>query len=661
MDKFYHNVKKLKLFLNKYKLYLLMDIEDILKYKTHISPEEDDLKMFIEDFLTFNLNVKKEALDETFRLLKKKHRVLPSKGDIRIVYNKYFKDRKVPLTFISWMIKKNMRSKSGVLVSTITLRPDGFTCKYDCAYCPKEVDAVTKKPTQPRSYLSNEPAMLRATAHDFDVRLQFWDRIRSYTSTGNVVKNTICKWEVIFSGGTWESYPKDYREQVMNEIFWAANTYNNDRPMKKLKEEILENQTATHRIIGSTIETRPDNITPESIRDYCRWGVTRVQIGVQHYDDEILKKINRKCYTEHTIKAIRLLKQCGFKVVAHLMPDLPGSSPEKDQWMFDQLLTRPDLMVDDLKIYPTAVVKSAVDTLEVNSKIADWYKNKTYIPYAETNIRDLINVLTYFKTRIYPWMRIQRLVRDIPSTSITAGYNGKSNFRQILQEDMAKHNAKCYCIRCMEIDDKELEDNEPIVVVYKYPASEGTEYHIAIESHKMNLSQKLYYYYLINIYGFFYWLFTGKTYYYSGNKNTYDALYGFLRLRIDPNPGGDIVPEINRCGLVRELHIYGQSMSVGESSRGEYGSQHRGFGMKLMKIAEEISTWHNLKKVAVIAGVGVREYYMKKCGYKLEYTYMIKKLPHYSIVNERVLLILLLFAVFEFYYFKNHFNLAHFL
>jgi len=638
-----------------------MDIEDILKYKTHISPEEDDIKMFIEDFLTFNLNVKKEVLDETFRLLKKKHRVLPSKGDLRIVYNKYFKDRKVPLTFISWMIKKNMRSKSGVLVSTITLRPDGFTCKYDCAYCPKEVDAVTKKPTQPRSYLSNEPAMLRATTHDFDVRLQFWDRVRSYTSTGNVVKNTICKWEVIFSGGTWESYPKDYREQVMNEIFWAANTYNNDRPMKKLKEEILENQTATHRIIGSTIETRPDNITPESIRDYCRWGVTRVQIGVQHYDDEILKKINRKCYTEHTIKAIRLLKQCGFKVVAHLMPDLPGSSPSQDQWMFDQLLTRPELMVDDLKIYPTAVVKSAVDTLEVSSKIADWYKNKTYIPYAETNIRDLINVLTYFKTRIYPWMRIQRLVRDIPSTSITAGYNGKSNFRQILQEDMAKHNAKCYCIRCMEIDDKELEDNEPIVVVYKYPASEGTEYHIAIESHKMNLSQKLYYYYLVNIYGFFYWLLTGKTYYYSGNKNTYDALYGFLRLRIDPNPGGDIVPEINRCGLVRELHIYGQSMSVGESSRGEYGSQHRGFGMKLMKIAEEISTWHNLKKVAVIAGVGVREYYMKKCGYKLEYTYMIKKLPHYSIVNERVLVILLLFAVFEYYYFKIHFNLAHFL
>jgi len=638
-----------------------MDIEDILKHKIHISPEEDDIKIFIEDFLTFNLNVKKEVLDETFRLVKKKYRIAPSKGDIRIVYNKYFKDRKVPLTFISWMIKKNMRSKSGVLVSTITLRPDGFTCKYDCAYCPKEVDAVTKKPTQPRSYLSNEPAMLRATAHDFDVRLQFWDRIRSYTSTGNVVKNTICKWEVIFSGGTWESYPKDYREQVMNEIFWAANTYNNDRPMKKLKEEIMENQTATHRIIGSTIETRPDNITPESIRDYCRWGVTRVQIGVQHYDDEILKKINRKCYTEHTIKAIRLLKQCGFKVVAHLMPDLPGSSPEKDQWMFDQLLTRPELMVDDLKIYPTAVVKSAVDTLEVSSKIADWYKNKTYIPYAETNIRDLIDVLTYFKTRIYPWMRIQRLVRDIPSTSITAGYNGKSNFRQILQEDMAKHNAKCYCIRCMEIDDKELEDNEPIVVVYKYPASEGTEYHIAIESHKMTLIQKLYYYYLVNIYGFFYWLFTGKTYYYSGNKNTYDALYGFLRLRIDPNPGGDIVPEINRCGLVRELHIYGQSMSVGESSRGEYGSQHRGFGMKLMKIAEEISTWHNLKKVAVIAGVGVREYYMKKCGYKLEYTYMIKKLPHYSIVNERVLVILLLFAVFEYYYFKNHFNLAHFL
>ena len=613
------------------------DIEDIININTdrkdhrinlknHTSPPEIKTKIFVEEMLTYNLNLKKDELEELFRLLKKKHKILPSKGDIRDVYNKYFTTTKIPLCFNSWMIKKNMRSKSGVLVSTITLKPDGFTCKYDCFYCPQERNKETGEATQPRSYLSNEPAMLRGTAHKFDVRLQFLDRVKSYTSTGNIVKDNVSKWEIIFSGGTWESYPIEYREQVMNEIYWAANTVDNQRPIKTLEEEILENQTAMYRIIGSTIETRPDNITPENIRDYCRWGVTRVQIGVQHYDDTILRKLNRKCYTKDTINAIRLLKQCGFKIVIHLMPDLPGSSPELDKWMFDQLLNRPELMCDDLKIYPTAVCISADEKLEVSSKIRDWYNAGTYIPYAEKSIVSLIEVLTYFKTRIPPWMRIQRLVRDIPSTSILAGYNGKSNFRQLLQDNMAKNNAKCHCIRCMEIDDKEVNNNQPILVVYKYNASEGIEYHIQIESHTMNFYQKIKYYFLIYIYAFVYWFFSGKTYYYSGNMKTYDAVYGFLRLRIDSNPGGDIIPEINNCGLIRELHVYGQSMSVGDASFGDFGSQHRGFGMQMMKVAENLSVMHGFKKTAVIAGVGVREYYKNKCGYNLGNTYMLKKI-----------------------------------
>jgi ELP3 family radical SAM enzyme/protein acetyltransferase len=582
------------------------------------------------DLLSQNLKISKSKLDELFRVIRTKYKILPSKGDIRTIYNKYFKHISIPLCFKSWMIKKNMRSKSGVLVSTITLKPDGFSCKYDCFYCPQERNKETKELTQPRSYLSNEPAMLRGTAHKFDVRLQFWDRVKSYTSTGNIVRNTICKWEIIFSGGTWESYSIEYREQVMNEIYWAANTYNNNRPIKSLEDEIKENETATHRIIGMTIETRPDNITPENIRDYRRWNVTRVQIGVQHYDDLILKKLNRKCYTKDTINALRLLKQCGLKVVCHLMPDLPGSSPELDIWMFDQLLNRPELMCDDLKIYPTAVCVSADDTLELTSKIADWYKAGTYIPYSEKCIQALIDVLTYFKIRIPPWMRIQRLVRDIPSTSVLAGYESKSNFRQILQENMSKNNAKCHCIRCMEIDDKELVDNTPIVVVYKYDASEGIEYHIQIESHIMSTYQKIYYYYLVYIYAYIYWFLTGKIWYYSGNMDTYDGNYGFLRLRIDSDPGGDIIPEINNCALIRELHVYGQSISVGESSHGEFGSQHRGFGMKMMKVAENISAMHSFNKTAVISGVGVRQYYQDKCGYYLGDTYMFKNIPKYD-------------------------------
>ena len=619
-----------------------IDIEDIQSFnKNHIKPDETKMKVLVDSILKQNLNTSNENIDDIIRILKRKFRISPSKGDIRYIFNKFFKDKEIPLKFRKWMIKNSVRSNSGVLVATITLSPHTFSCKYDCSYCPQETN-LEGKPTQPRSYLSNEPAMLRALQFDFDVKGQFWDRIKSYTFTGNIVKDKTSsyKMEIILSGGTWESYPKEYREKVMNELYWSANTYDNERPMKTLEEEITENETSTYRIIGLTIETRPDNITKESIQDYCRWGVTRVQIGVQHFDDEILRKLNRKCYTEHTIKAIRLLKQCGFKVVVHLMPDLPGSSPEKDKWMFDQVLYRSDLQFDDVKLYPTAVCKSSNSNLIVKSKIADWYNNGTYIPYGETNLDDLVNVLIYYKERINPWVRIQRLVRDIPSTGIEAGYHKMSNLRQYIHTKMDKDKNKCYCIRCMEIGDKEYDNYKQLIVVYKYKASEGYEYHIAIEAHSMNFTDTLYYY-IDKFLSFIDWLLFGEQIYSTGNKSTYLGLYGFLRLRIDPNPGGDIVPEINNCALVRELHIYGQSMGIGKNG---VGSQHRGYGMKLMKVAEEIAAFNNYKKVAVIAGVGTREYYKNKCGYSLNSTYMIKEIPEY---NYKILLrLLILISIF---------------
>ena len=246
--------------------------------------------------------------------------------------------------------------------------------------------------------------------------------------------------EIILSGGTWESYPYEYRNQVMKEIYWACNTYNenNDRQILSLDEEITLNETSQFRVIGLTIETRPDFITKQSIKDYRRWGVTRVQIGVQHYDDYILDMIKRDCYTSDTIQAIKMLKECCFKVVCHLMPDLPFSSPEKDIWMFDQALFNQLLQFDDVKIYPTAICKSHDSRYIVKSDINDWYNEGSYIPYAEKNLRDLIDVLKYYKKNIQPWVRIQRLVRDIPKKSIEAGYEKLSNLRQIIQDEMKK-------------------------------------------------------------------------------------------------------------------------------------------------------------------------------------------------------------------------------
>ena len=588
------------------------EIESIASSVTE--SDSSDLLDFVNDLI----HSEATDYDNITRKLKRQYQLNPSKLQIYRIYNTNFSDVPIGPKLKKWMIKSQVRSNSGVLVVTIVLAPNRFSCKYDCAYCPQETD-LAGNPTQPRSYLSNEPAMLRALESNFDIKGQFNNRIKGYKLTGNIGANDSSKIEVIFSGGTWESYPIEYREQVIRELYWAANTVTVERPSRTLEEEIAENETAVFRIIGFTLETRPDNITEETIVQYRKWGVTRIQIGVQHYDDAVLKMMNRKCYTKDTIRAIRLLKQAGLKVVVHLMPDLPGSSPAQDRWMFDQAIQRPELQFDDVKIYPTAVVKTFDNKHLVKSKILDMYNAGSFTPYSEKNLNDLIDVCLYYKTHLNPWVRIQRLVRDIPKADIASGYRGMSNLRQIIHEKMRKEGLRCHCIRCMEIGDKEHDGLEPILVVRKYAASEGTEYHISVEAHKMSLWQAIIYWLLVA----WNWLIGGVGYW-AGDLATYIGLYGFLRLRFDPAPGGDFIPEINGCALIREVHVYGTSVGVGAATPG--GSQHRGFGKLLMKTAETIATRNGWKKIAVIAGIGTREYYKNTCGYRLEGTYMVKDL-----------------------------------
>ena len=597
---------------------MIDDIENIIDDE---NTESDELCEFVGELIQ-----EVDDPEKAMKMLRRKYQLTPSKRTISSIYKKYFSSTKITPRLRKWMIKKQMRSNSGVLVVTIVLAPHKFSCKYDCSYCPQETDNDGNH-TQPRSYLSNEPAMLRALESKFDVKGQFNSRIGSYKLTGNIDEslNQSSKIEVIFSGGTWESYPLEYREQVIKELYWSANTVDGiQREPLTLEEEITINETSDYRIIGFTLETRPDNITPDTIKDYRRWGVTRIQIGVQHYDDSILKLANRKCYTKDTIRAIRLLKECGFKVVVHLMPDLPGSSPEQDIWMFDEAINNPSLQFDDIKIYPTAVVQTFDDKHIVKSKILDMYNNKEFQPYSEKNLQDLIDVCLYYKTRVNPWVRIQRLVRDIPGTDIAAGYNKMSNLRQLIHLQMKKKGLKCYCIRCMEIGDMEHDVSfKPLIAVRKYRASEGTEYHISIEAHRMNFIEKLMYN-LMLIYMYFYTLFTRNLCYWPGDLETYVGLYGFLRLRLDMNPGGGYIPELADCALIREVHVYGTSMGVGLSQ--DEGSQHRGFGKLLMSSAEKIAKAAGWDKVAVIAGIGTREYYKNKCDYRLEGTYMVKDL-----------------------------------
>ena len=596
-------------------------IQDIESY--HDKPlmiDETKIKLFVKDLI--KADPSKDNIEITIVSLRKKYKIIPTKNQLRYIYEKYFIDIPINPNLSSWMILKSMRSRSGVLVSTIVLKPSAFSCPKKCAYCPTETD-LDGNFTQPKSYLSSEPAMLRALQYKFDVRGQIWDRIVAYIKTGNITNldmGIAYKLEIIVSGGTWESYPLAYRNTVMQEIYWAANTFNKERPILSLEEEIKINEMEQFRIIGLTIETRPDFITVRAIKDYRRCGVTRIQIGVQHYDDNILELIKRDCTTADTIKAIRMLKECGFKVVCHLMPDLPGSSPELDRMMLMRSIVDSDLQFDDVKIYPTAICKSNDPNIIVTSEINTWYEQGSYKPYAETDLRQLINILKEYKQSIQPWVRIQRLVRDIPRPSIEAGYNKMSNLRQMIHDEMKKENIQCNCIRCMEVDDREV--NNPVLVVRKYIASDGIEYFISYESYK-TVSRNYRYYIILN---FFSTMFCRKKLYWNSMKNR-DAIFGFCRLRIDKNPGGGYIKELANCAMIREVHVYGSSLGINMKTT-DIGSQHKGYGQKLVAVAEEIALSHNINKVAVIAGVGTREYYKNKCGYSLEGSYMIKNIKN---------------------------------
>jgi ELP3 family radical SAM enzyme/protein acetyltransferase len=607
------------------------DIEDIQKPKKLVI-KRIDCDDFLVELMARIGKVSKytaEDVDKVYSVLRSETKCAPSKAELRESFEKLNKVSPIQLTsvFKRWLIKKAMRSDSGVLVVTLVTKPGDktkFSCPYKCSYCPSETDH-DGNPTQPKSYISSEPAMRRALNSNFDIGGQIRDRINAYLSTGNIKNDqNKKKIEVILSGGTWDVMPFEYRQQVINELFYNFNTFNDPietrRKMLSTDEEIMINQTATYGVIGLSVETRPDHINRRSIKQYLKWGITRVQIGVQHFDDDILRKIKRDCYLRDTINAIRSLKKVGLKIVIHLMPDLPGSSPNLDRWMFDQLISSPDLQVDDLKIYPCAVIKSHDPKYVVTSDISEWYDKGEYVPYSETNLQDLIDVLIDFKKRVHRWIRIERLIRDIPSQSMTAGYGKISNLRQVIEKQMNEHGERCHCIRCMEIRNREYEFYRLSVRPYK--ASDGMEYHINvdIEDQKYHYDwiKYLFWYWIFFIISFGYWKI-----FYEGSDPHYIGTLGFCRLRIDLEPRLDIAPELEGCGLIRELHVYGQAVCVGEES---ISTQHKGFGSLLMKTAETIIKENGLAKSAVIAGVGAREYYKTKHMYELEGTYMIKTL-----------------------------------
>lgn len=571
-----------------------MDIEDfgltenISKEKYTHNYEDSKKLVKYEEFVLNNLHIKTwTKLDIEIRKFQKINHFSIGKDDLIYTYKKLQLNEP---DFYKIIIKKAMRSESGVLVVTVVTaaypeytdkitgekKKQAFSCSFNCFMCPSEPAHKNNNwIAPPRSYLTQEPSILRANKCNFDCVVQFRTRINTYIQCGQEID----KVEVLVLGGTISSYPKEYVEEFCRDIYFAANTiFDNRQERYTLEKELKINETARVRVIGLTLESRPDCITLDEIKFFRRLNVTRVQIGVQHTDNKILKKINRGHTIECAKKAIKLLKDNGLKIDIHLMPMLVGATPEMDREMLTEAITNPDLAVDQLKIYPCSVVPW--------TKIEKWYNEGKYVPYSD---EELFKLIVTFKQQVPPWVRLNRIVRDITTQYILGACN-VPHLRQLLQTHFTKNKLVCKCIRCREVKGREIDPNDIKLTINKYLASDGIEYFISYTSKDESI------------------------------------LYGFLRLRI-PSETSEIMEELKGCSLLRELHVYGKVLPVGAQRKG--ATQHYGFGTKLLKEAEKISKRHNYYKISCISGVGVRAFYAKS-GYRLVHNEMQKELTNYK-------------------------------
>ncbi|TDH68980.1 hypothetical protein CCR75_000943 [Bremia lactucae] len=516
-------------------------------------------------------------LEKVFVLLRRKFKCLPKKSQMKFALSLLVQKGAAPngLALEKLLVKKAQKSQSGVLVVTVLTSPypsvngkkQKFSCQWNCYYCPNE-------PDQPRSYLHDEPSVLRANRNDFDPVLQFCDRCVTLAMNGHPVD----KIELLVLGGTWASYPIAYQEFFIRDLFYAANTFfeRQKRARHSLQDEKLENETAAVKIIGITLETRPDCITPDELRRFRKYGCTRVQLGIQHTDDGILKKINRGHTVAQAIEALKLLRDCCYKTDIHLMPNLPGSDPEKDRKMFQYVLESPDLQADQWKIYPCEITPWTV--------IKKWFDEGTYRPYGDDQ---LIELLMNVKAQVHPWIRLNRVIRDIPSQYILGGMD-EPNLRQVIGVKMKQRGTPCKCIRCREVKTDDVAIANAELVLRHYQANEGDEYFLSFETPDRS------------------------------------KICGFVRLRLSKTSGGGVFEELQGAALVRELHVYGQlvaattntTLKTSELSNRSH-AQHTGFGTQLMMKAEEIARAHGYTKMAVIAGVGVRNFY-RRLGFEVE-------------------------------------------
>jgi elongator complex protein 3 len=517
---------------------------------------------------------------------------------------------------------KPTRTASGVTPVTVLTKP--FPCPGECIFCPNDV-------RMPKSYLADEPGAQRAEQNAFDPYLQTYTRLRTYANTGHPTD----KIELIILGGTWSFYPETYQIWFIKRVFDALNDFsrgleyasqqadavetalktssqlhpdNNTanvtvqgtdlsrsynhlvqdiyraemarsreeadaiaagiRPRTVLDEyatwEELEavhraNETAACRCVGLVVETRPDHISVEEVLRVRRLGATKVQIGIQSLNDDVLRLNKRGHDVAATRRAVNLLRQAGFKIHAHWMPNLYGSDPAADVADYGRLFSDPDFCPDELKVYPCSLIESA--------ELMRYYADGSWQPYTH---EELLDVLTACFMQTPEYCRLTRVIRDIPSTDIVDG-NQLTNFREIVEKRLAESGQRSPDIRAREIRRRKVAPDALYLDELWYASGIGEEVFLQYITPERDIA-------------------------------------GFLRLSLPTAP--PITPELADAAMIREVHIYGQSIGIGQSAPGR--AQHTGLGSALIERAAAIAQERGYGRLAVISSVGTREYYRKR-------------------------------------------------
>jgi len=510
--------------------------------------EEEAARAIIEDILDGRIKSRGQVQDRKLELARQLGlNGLPSSQFVLSKAGPDERERVLPL-----LVRKPTRTASGVAVVAVQTSPSQ-TCPGHCIYCPQF-------PGASKSYTGHEPASMRAIQCGYDPHLQVRTRLRQLESMGH----DISKVELIVQGATFTAMDLEYRRWFVARCLDAMIEHGQEGlEARSLRRAERLSETSAVRPVGITFETRPDWCGGVEVESMLHMGATRVEIGVQTLSDEVFRTVGRGHGVSEVARSFRAARSGGLKICAHMMLGLPGSGPEEDLESFRRLFEDPRFRPDELKIYPTLVIEG--------TKLHGMWRRGEYRPLTDEQVME---ELLRIKPTVPPWIRIKRVMRDIPSDMISAGPR-RSDMRNLVQRAMSERGERCRCIRCRE--------------VFRAP---GNEYHFEPCSRTYEVEG-------------------GEEVFLSYEDPESEVLAAFLRLSA-----------IDGEFRIRELHTYGPAVGIGNGPvDGEW--QHRGMGRGLVRWAEELSIDRGADGISVTSGIGAREYY-RELGYRLAGRYMFK-------------------------------------